>query len=134
MSKPNLATRRLLIQGAALGSGLIGWHAASAASSKKSGELYVIAEIVAKPDKADALRALIVPFAAKSRKEPGCREYTLMEVESEPGRFLTYERWTSRAALDAHMKTPDMAAMAPKLGDLLAKPFTQIFLRAPKAK
>ena len=133
MTNTNRATRRTLIQGAALGSALAAWGAASAAGMK-GGELYVIAEIVAKPDKADALRTLIVPFAASSRKEPGCREYTLMEVESEPGRFLTFERWSGHAALEKHMKTPAMAAMGPKLGDLLAKPFTQIFLNAPKHK
>lgn len=98
-----------------------------------SGQLYVIAEIVGKPESADALCAVIVPFAAGSRKEPGCHEYTLMEVENEPGRFMTFERWGDRAALDAHMKTPAMAAVGPKLGTLLAKPFTQTFLGAPKA-
>ncbi len=57
-----------------------------------------------------------------------------MEVESEPGRFLTFERWSGHAALDAHMQTPAMAAIGPKLGELLAKPFTQIFLSDPAAK
>ncbi len=122
--------RRTMIQGAAIGSTLVAWAGAAQA---KPGELYVIAEIVAKPDTADKLRALLVPFAASSRKEPGCREYTLMEVEKEPGRFLTFERWSGHPALDAHMKTPALAALAPKLGDLLAKPFTQIFLGAPHA-
>lgn len=57
--------------------------------------------------------------------------YTLMEVEDEPGRFLTYERWTDHAALEAHMNTPTIQAIVPKLGDVLARPFTQIFLGAP---
>ena len=61
------------------------------------------AEIVAKPGSADALRALLVPFAEKSRHEPGCKLYTLLEVELEPGHFLTYERWTDKAALQVHM-------------------------------
>ena len=133
MHDKNRAARRTVIQGAAFGAALAAWGTASAAGAKSS-DLYVIAEIVSKPEKADELRAVIVPFAAQSRKEPGCREYTLMEVESEPGRFLTFERWSGRAALDKHMKTPAMAAVAPKLGDLLAKPFTQIFLSAPRHK
>ena len=124
--------RRTLIQGAAV-STLIATQFAEAAQAAEPGLLYVIAEIVAKPEAAKDLRALLVPFAAKSRKEPGCREYVLMEVEGEPGRFLTYERWTGHPALDQHMKTPAMAAIGPKLGPLLAKPFTQIFLSAPKA-
>jgi len=74
------------------------------------------------------LRDLLVPFAKLSRKEPGCLIYTLMEVISEPGRFLTFERWTDKAALGAHMVTPAIKAIVPKLEPLLAKPFTQIFL------
>jgi quinol monooxygenase YgiN len=94
------------------------------------GGYFVIAEIVSKKEKADELRALLVPFAEKSAKEPGCLVYTLMEVTGEPGRFLTFERWTDKAALDAHMVTPDIKAIVPKLEPVLAKPFTQIFLAA----
>lgn len=133
MTDSKRANRRTVLQGAALGSALVAWGTASAASHKGGG-LYVIAEIVSKPEAADDLRALLVPFAAKSRKEPGCHEYTLMEVESEPGRFLTFERWTGHEALEKHMKTPDITALVPKLGPVLAKPFTQIFLSAPKHK
>lgn len=107
------------------------WSASDAASSSK--DLYLIAEISREAGEGP-LRKIIVPFAAKAAKEPGCREYMLMEVESEPGRFLTFERWSGHEALDAHMKTPAMVAIRPKLGDLLGKPFTQIFVRDPQAK
>lgn len=103
-------------------------RAASHAAARKDSGYYVIAEINAKPGSDGALRDLLVPFAKSSRKEPGCQAYTLMEVISEPGRFLTFERWTNRAALDAHMVTPQIKAIVPKLEPLLAKPFTQIFL------
>lgn len=129
MTLPN---RRTLLQGAAVGASIVAFGGARAATGKK-GELYVVAEIVSKPEMADQLRALLVPFAAKSRKEPGCHEYTLMEDEKQAGRFLTYERWTGHPALEQHMKTPHIAALVPKLGPVLAKPFTQIFLSAPKA-
>ncbi len=123
--------RRNLLQGAAIGS-LIAAVGMTKAADAATADLYVVAEIVSKPASADDLRALLVPFAAQARKEPGCRQYTLMEVESEPGRFLTFERWSGHAALDAHMKTPHITALVPKLTDLLAKPFTQTFLGAPK--
>jgi quinol monooxygenase YgiN len=101
---------------------------ATAASTKKDSGYYVIAEINAKPGSEGALRDLLVPFAKSSRKEPGCLVYTLMEVIAEPGRFLTFERWTNKAALEAHMVTPQIKAIVPKLEPILAKPFTQIFL------
>jgi quinol monooxygenase YgiN len=122
--------RRTFMQTAALGSMLTSVLAASSAKATGSGDYYVIAEIVAKPGNADALRALLVPFAEKSRNEPGCKLCTLLEVESEPRRFLTYERWTDKAALQVHMTTPHIKEIVPKLEPVLAKPFTQIFLGA----
>jgi quinol monooxygenase YgiN len=116
--------RRTLVQGAAFAA-LI---AAQPANAAGSGAIYIIAEIVSKPDKADELRALMVPFAEKARTEPGCQHYALLEVQSEPGRFLTYETWADKAAIDAHMKTPHIQEIIPKLGPILAKPFTQIFM------
>lgn len=71
-----------------------------------------------------------VAFGVKRTSKGGCLVYTLMEVIGEPGRFLTFERWTDKAALDAHMVTPDIKAIVPKLEPVLAKPFTQIFLGA----
>jgi quinol monooxygenase YgiN len=100
-----------------------------AAAAGQSG-YFVIAEIVSKKDKADDLRALLVPFAETSAKEPGCLDYRLVEVIGEPGRFLTFERWTDKAALEAHMVTPEIKAIGPKLEPVLAKPFTQLFLEA----
>jgi quinol monooxygenase YgiN len=100
----------------------------SAATAGNDTGYYVIAEINAKTGSESALRDLLLPFAKSSRKEPGCLVYTLMEVIAEPGRFLTFERWTSKAALEAHMVTPQIKAIVPKLEPLLAKPFTQIFL------
>ena len=98
--------RRTFVQGAVVGGALTAVLTVSSTKAAGSGGYYVIAEIVAKPGSADALRALLVPFAEKSRNEPGCKLYTLLEVESEPGRFLTYERWTDKAALQVHMTTP----------------------------
>jgi len=114
--------RRTLVQGAAFAT-LI---AAQPAKAAGNGATYIIAEIVAKPEKADELRALLVPFTEKARTEPGCQHYALLEVQSEPGRFLTYETWADKAAIDAHMKTPHIQALVPKLEPILAKPFTLI--------
>jgi quinol monooxygenase YgiN len=122
--------RRAFVGAAALGSVAAAVLTASSVQAAGQSGYFVIAEIVSKKEKADELRALLVPFAEKSAKEPGCLVYTLMEVIGEPGRFLTFERWTDKAALDAHMVTPDIKAIVPKLDPVLAKPFTQIFLGA----
>jgi quinol monooxygenase YgiN len=124
--------RRTFVGVAVAASGGVAAAVLTASSGAAAGEsgYFVIAEIVSKKDKADDLRALLVPFAEKSAKEPGCQVYTLMEVRDEPGRFLTFERWTDKAALQAHMETPDIKAIVPKLEPVLAQPFTQLFLDA----
>ncbi len=91
--------RRTFVQ-AAVGGALTGAVlTVPSAQAAGPGDYFVIAEIVAKPGSADVLRALLVPFAEKSRTEPGCKLYTLLEVESEPGRFLTYERSSRSSSL-----------------------------------
>jgi quinol monooxygenase YgiN len=121
--------RRAFVGAAAVGgvAAAILVRSSAEAAGDNSG-YFVIAEIVSTKEKADELRALLVPYAEKSAKEPGCLKYVLMEVIAEPGRFLTYERWTNKAALDAHMVTPDIKEIVPKLQPILAKPVTQIFL------
>jgi quinol monooxygenase YgiN len=123
--------RRAFMQAAALGGAATAVliTASSAEAAGQSG-YFVIAEIVSKKEKADELRALMVPFAEKAAKEPGCLTYTLLEVIAEPGRFLTFERWADKAALDVHMTTPHIKEIVPKLEPVLAKPFTQLFLDA----
>jgi quinol monooxygenase YgiN len=122
--------RRTFVGAAAVGSAAAAVLAASSAMAAGQSGYFVIAEIVSKKEKADDLRALLVPFAERAAKEPGCQVYTLLEVIGEPGRFLTFERWTDKSALDAHMVTPDIKAVVPKLESILAKPVTQLFLDA----
>ena len=119
--------RRSLIRSAGVGSAVAAF-AAIAPARAAGGDLYVVAELVSKPDKAAALRELLVDFVAGARKEPGCKHYSLLEDSKQPGRFLTFETWADQAALDAHMTTPSIKAAGPKLEPILAKPFTQTFL------
>ena len=121
--------RRAFVGAAALGG--VAAAVLTSSSAEAAGDnsgYFVVAEIVSTKEKADEVRALLVPYAEKSAKEPGCLKYVLMEVIAEPGRFLTYERWTNKAALDAHMVTPDIKEIVPKLQPILAKPVAQISL------
>jgi quinol monooxygenase YgiN len=89
----------------------------------------VIAELVSKPDEADDLRKLLVEFVAGARKEAGCKHYSLLEDRKQAGRFLTFETRADQAAIDAHMTTPAIKAAGPMFVPILAKPFTQEFLK-----
>ena len=118
--------RRSMLQGTALLTAVAALGPATAQAADNN--LVIIAELVSKPERADDLRNLLVPFVEGARKEPGCEHYTLLEDRKRPGRFLTYEIWTDEAALAAHMQTPAIKAAGPKLATILAAPFTQAFL------
>src|SRR5271168_2395906 len=79
--------RRAFVGAAALGGVVGAVLAASSAMAAGQSGYFVIAEIVSKKDKADELRALMVPFAEGAAKEPGCLSYQLLEVIGEPARF-----------------------------------------------
>ena len=90
--------------------------------------LQIIATLVAKPSKATELRSLLKPAVAQFRAEPGCEGYILLEDRKQEGRFLTYETWTDEAALKAHMHSPTMKALGPKMKELLDGEIKQDFL------
>ncbi len=85
-------------------------------------ELTVIARAKAKSgreaDVENALRAAVGP----THQEPGCLRYTINRGVDDPQTFVVVERWASREALDAHLKTPHIQKLFAAMGDLLAAP------------
>ena len=73
-------------------------------------DLQVVATIPAKPEHADAIREALKTLVEATLAEEGCLAYDLFESASAPGTFVTVERWTDSAALDAHMGQPHVAA------------------------
>lgn len=57
-----------------------------------------------------------------TRKEKGARAYDLNRDAKDPTRYVVYERWTSLADLEAHLKTPHITALLGELKDMLAAP------------
>lgn len=62
------------------------------------------------------LRTLIEP----TRRESGCLNYDLHCSHDEPGTWMLYENWRSRADLDLHFGMPYLQDFAGCLEDLLA--------------
>jgi quinol monooxygenase YgiN len=91
-------------------------------------DLYVVAIMTAKPNKADDLRALLLPATQAFRNEDGCKAYALHEDEKRPGRFITYETWRDHDALNAHMSSPTMQKTTPQLKCVLECDMEQYFL------
>lgn len=78
----------------------------------------VVATFQAKPGKTEELKKALISFVAPTRKEAGCINYDLFQLPEDPSKFLFYENWTTKAALDVHLQTPHIQAVLPRLDDL----------------
>lgn len=78
----------------------------------------VVAMFQAKPGKEAELKKALLALMAPTRKEAGCVNYDLHQSPEAPGKFLFHENWTSKAALDAHLKTPHIQVLLPRLDEL----------------
>jgi quinol monooxygenase YgiN len=54
--------------------------------------------------------------AQEVRKEKGCIEYGIYQKDLERTDLFVFERWESREALDAHLKTSHMREFFEKTG------------------
>ncbi len=81
---------------------------------------YVVAQkFVSKENQAKYLE-LAREMVDKTREEDGCYEFSLV-ASTVPGReeeFLYFERWESRAHLDAHLKSEHFVALDPEMGKI----------------
>ncbi len=66
-------------------------------------------------DMIDLSLALIQP----SSSEDGCILYSFLEDASKSGRFVFFEKWKSRADLDAHFETPYFKNFAKHFPDMI---------------
>lgn len=78
----------------------------------------VVAEVRARPGKADALREATLPLVAQVRSDPANLVYFLQEDRDVPGRFVFYEIFASRADFEAHNAMPYVRAWFDRLPEL----------------
>lgn len=81
----------------------------------------VILRVIAKPDKVDELRSILLQLAAASRKEDGCLDYEVLQNTADPCDFTLVEEWTTESALDTHLTTAHVQEAFSKGIPLLAK-------------
>ncbi|MFN3324950.1 MAG: putative quinol monooxygenase [Bryobacteraceae bacterium] len=84
--------------------------------------LTVVADLVAKPGKEEDLKRQLLALVDPTRREEGCVQYDLHQSTDEPARFVFYENWTSRGALDRHLQSAHITAFRQLATELLAEP------------
>jgi len=82
----------------------------------------VVATFEARPGKEKELKEALLTLIAPTRKEAGCLNYDLHVSPEHPGKFLFHENWTTKEALDAHLRAPHVAALLPRVGEICAAP------------
>lgn len=82
------------------------------------GAYAVVAEVRAKPGKADELRAATIPLVENVRNEPKNLLYFLHEDRQEPGHFVFYEIFADQESFEAHNATDHVQAWFAKLPGL----------------
>ncbi len=78
----------------------------------------VVATFQAKPGKEIELKKALLTLPGPTRLEAGCINYDLHVSSTDAGKFLFYENWTSKELLDAHLQSPHIHALLPRLDDL----------------
>jgi len=72
--------------------------------------IYLLATLQIKPGSLPAIRQAVEPCIQATRKEKGCISYELCQSFSDENTLIFVERWSDRAALDAHFKEPHLIA------------------------
>lgn len=68
-------------------------------------KLTIAAQITAKQEHIEAVKAELKKLIAPTLLEEGCLGYDLHQDNNNPALFLFFENWASKAALDQHMQT-----------------------------
>ncbi|MGW4485278.1 putative quinol monooxygenase [Amycolatopsis sp. NPDC004368] len=63
--------------------------------------LIVAGYLVVEPRRREAYLAGCVEVVRRARETPGCLEFSLSADLLDPGRIVVFERWESRAAVEA---------------------------------
>ncbi|MEM7173955.1 MAG: putative quinol monooxygenase [Bacteroidota bacterium] len=72
-------------------------------------KLTIIANIVAKPDQIELVKAELIKLIKITRAEEGCINYDLHQDNQNPSHFTFYENWSSRKVWQNHMANQHLA-------------------------
>lgn len=72
-------------------------------------QLTIIAQIKAKANQVDLVKAALQKLIDPTRQEEGCINYDLHQDNDNPAHFLFYETWASRDLWQQHMSSRHLA-------------------------
>jgi quinol monooxygenase YgiN len=84
--------------------------------------IYVVVKLQARAGKEEALWKLLEPVVETTRKEQGCRRYTVLRDRSNPAALSLLEEWETEADLNTHLGLPHLQKLFSQLPDVLGAP------------
>ncbi len=72
-------------------------------------KLTIVANIKAKADKIDLVKAELEKLIDVTRTEEGCIQYDLHQDNENPAQFLFFENWENQELWQAHMNNQHLA-------------------------
>lgn len=94
-----------------------------------STQIPLVAHLVARPGKEQALIDAVLAIVPAVRQEPGCIAYVPHITRENPVTVVMYEVWADQAALDTHAAGANLGALAARFDELLAVPLRLEFLK-----
>lgn len=67
-------------------------------------KLTIVANIIAKTDKIELVKAELLKLIDRTRQEEGCIDYDLHQDHANPAHFFFFENWKTRELWQYHMK------------------------------
>ncbi len=96
-------------------------------------EIVVLAHAIAKSGYEKKLEEAMCAAVMPTHAEPGCLKYAFHRSAEDSRVFVMIEKWTSKEALDLHLKMPHIQTLFKKLPDLLAEPMKiQVYHALPE--
>lgn len=93
-----------------------------------SGQVKIVALLVARPGQTEALEALLLDMAKASRAEAGNLRWDVWRDMAEPARFTLDELYVDSGAVAAHRETPHFKAYLARINDLAER---SVFMLGP---
>ncbi|PKQ61987.1 antibiotic biosynthesis monooxygenase [Labilibaculum filiforme] len=68
-------------------------------------KITIVARILAKAEKSEAVKAELIKLVGFSRSDKGCINYDLHQDQENQNLFFVYENWENRASLQQHAES-----------------------------
>ncbi|MFF2554339.1 putative quinol monooxygenase [Nocardia sp. NPDC058058] len=90
-----------------------------------------ISTLQARPGKEEQVHAQALSLIEPSLAEPGCLGYQPYQHPTQPGSWVVIETWDSRAAFEAHLRSPHLQQAFAAGAELLAGPPREQLFETP---